>query len=339
VAAVAGAVVAGAVAAGAAAAGEGEEAMKSTFLVVVVVASSLAFACATPPKTPASSQPVAQKVFTTPEEAADALIQAAASFDVPALLDVLGPDGKDLVASKDSVGDRNRAVSFASKAKEKRAVTRDPDDPGRATLLVGNDDWPFAIPILEDKGKWYFESKAGRDEILRRRIGANELDALAVCRGYAEAQQQYASETHDGSGVNQYAQRLVSTPGRHDGLAWQNADGTWGGPVGETVAKSIEQGYTKRGEPFHGYYFRVLKGQGPAARLGQLDYVIGGAMIGGFALIAWPAEYGVTGVQTLMVSYDDVVYQKDLGPETASIAPAIDRYDPDATWTRTDDDW
>jgi hypothetical protein len=139
--------------------------------------------------------------------------------------------------------------------------------------------------------------------------------------------------------VNQYAQRIISTPGKQDGLAWQNSDGSWGGPVGEAVAQAIDQGYSSRGGPFHGYYFKVLKGQGPSARLGQLDYVIHGAMIGGFALVAWPAEYRVTGVQTFIVSYDGVVYQKDLGPDTAKIASAMDRYDPDSSWQETDDNW
>ncbi len=174
--------------------------------------------------------------------------------------------------------------------------------------------------------------------MLRRRVGENELDAITVCRGYVEAQQEYAAIIHDRSGVNEYAQRIISTPGKQDGLAWQNPDGSWGGPVGETAAKAIAQGYD-RGDPFHGYYFRVLNGQGRSARLGQLDYVVEGVMIGGFALLAWPAQYRVTGVQTFMVSYDGVVYQKDLGPETTKVAASIDRYDPEESWKRTDDDW
>ena len=154
-----------------------------------------------------------------------------------------------------------------------------------------------------------------------------------------EAQEEYAQTIHDDSGVNQYAQRIISTPGKHDGLAWENTDGTWGGPVGEGVAKAIEQGYANRGAPFHGYYFKVLMGQGSAARLGTLDYLVGGAMIGGFALVAWPAEYRVTGVQTFIVSYDGVVYQKDLGPDTTKIASGMERYNPEKTWQETDDDW
>ncbi len=304
----------------------------------VVAAIALSLACATPPTTPQASQLGAQKAFGTPGQAAEAFVQAAASYDVPVLLEILGSDGKDIIASEDQVGDRIRAATFVAKAREKLRVITDPSSPGRATLLVGNEEWPAPIPIIEKNGSWYFDTKEGRDEIVRRRIGADELDAITVCRGYVEAQEQYASEIHDNSGVNQYAQKIISTPGKHDGLAWQNPDGSWGGPVGEVIAKALEQGYAQ-GKPFHGYYFKVLKGQGPAARLGKLDYVVEGAMIGGFALVAWPAEYGVTGVQTFIVSYDGVVYQKDLGPETARIAADIDRYNPDDTWTRTDDGW
>jgi hypothetical protein len=305
----------------------------STFLVI---AFSLVSAVSMYGKT--QSQTGAEG-FATPKAAADALIQAAAKNDVSEMLKILGKDGEDLVESADTVADKNRAIKFAALANEKSEVTTDPKNKSLATLTVGNDDWPLPIPIVEKSGKWYFDAKAGRDEILRRRIGANELDAITVCRGYVEAQEEYALTIHDDSGVNQYAQKIISTPGKQDGLAWQNPDGTWGGQMGEAVAKAIDQGYTGRGEPFHGYYFKVLKGQGPSARLGQLDYVINGAMIGGFALVAWPAEYRMTGMEAFIVSYDGVVYQKDLGPDTAKIAAAMDRYDPDKTWHETDDDW
>jgi hypothetical protein len=305
----------------------------STFLVI---AFSLVSAVSMYGKT--QSQTGAEG-FATPKAAADALIQAAAKNDVSEMLKILGKDGEDLVESADTVADKNRAIKFAALANEKSEVTTDPKNKSLATLTVGNDDWPLPIPIVEKSGKWYFDAKAGRDEILRRRIGANELDAITVCRGYVEAQEEYALTIHDDSGVNQYAQKIISTPGKQDGLAWQNPDGTWGGQMGEAVAKAIDQGYTSRGEPFHGYYFKVLKGQGPSARLGQLDYVINGAMIGGFALVAWPAEYRMTGMEAFIVSYDGVVYQKDLGPDTAKIAAAMDRYDPDKTWHETDDDW
>jgi len=317
--------------------------LKTSSLMVWNVAFSLmvmacCFLLVVPMHALPQTQP-AQKAFATPKEAADALIQAAGVFDVPALLEILGPDGKDLVVSEDTVQDKNRALKFAERAKEKQQVTTDPKNKSLATLTVGSDDWPLPIPIIKKSGKWYFDSKGAHDEILRRRIGSNELDAITVCRGYVEAQEAYARQVHDDSSVNQYAQRIISTPGKHDGLAWQNPDGTWGGPVGEAVAKAIAQGYSSRTEPFRGYYFKVLKGQGPSARLGQLDYVINGVMIGGFALVAWPADYRVTGVQTFIVSYDGVVYQKDLGPDSAKIAAAMERYDPDKTWHETDDDW
>jgi hypothetical protein len=215
----------------------------------------------------------------------------------------------------------------------------DKKDPNRAILMVGNDDFPLPIPIVKQKGKWSFDTKVGREEILNRRIGANELNAIAICRGFVEAQKEYATEKHDDSKMNQYAQRIISTPGKHDGLAWQNPDGTWGGPVGEEAAKALEEGYsTGQGKPYHGYYFKVLKGQGPAAPLGQMDFVVKDAMIGGFALAAAPAQYRVTGVQTIIVSHDGVVYEKDLGPDTLKIFQSMDRYNPDKTWTVTEDD-
>jgi hypothetical protein len=316
-------------------------------IVLGALAASTHFAChgsgASPPRSSAeASEQVAARGlgFATPDQAARALVSSAADFDVPALLAILGPDGRDLVASEDTVQDEKRARAFAAKASERTAVALDPADAARATLFVGNDDWPLPIPIVERDGSWYFDSAAGRDEVLRRRIGANELAVLDVFRGYVVAQREYASAIHDDSGVHQYAQRIVSTPGSHDGLAWQNADGTWGGPVGPNVGRALEQGYGE-GQPFHGYYFKILKGQGPSAPLGTLDYRVGGVsgpMIGGFALLAWPAEYGVTGVETFLVSYDGVVYQKALGPDTPALAAAIDRYNPDETWQRTDDE-
>jgi len=189
------------------------------------------------------------------------------------------------------------------------------------------------IPIVEEGGKWRFDSKAGRQEVLYRRIGRNELDAIEVCRGYVEAQWEYASEKRDGATVNQYAQRIVSTPGKQDGLTWQAPDGTWQGPGGEGITQAIAEGYSRRQDPYHGYYFKVLKGQGPHAPLGEIDFVVQGVMIGGFALVAAPADYGVSGVMTFIVSHDGVVYQKDLGPTTLAEFEAMERYNPDPTWS------
>jgi len=237
------------------------------------------------------------------------------------------------------VQDKNRATEFANKAKEKTSVELDKKNPNHAILLVGNDDFPLPIPIVKQKGKWFFDTKVGREEILNRRVGANELNAIEICRGFDEAQHEYAQEKHDDSKVNQYAQHVLSTPGKHDGLAWKNANGTWEGPVGEEAAKALEEGYkAERGQPYHGYYFKVLKGQGPAAPMGEMDFVVGGAMIGGFALAAAPAEYRVTGVQTFIVGPDGVVYEKNLGPDTLKTFQSMDRYNPDKTWKVTEDD-
>jgi hypothetical protein len=283
-----------------------------------------------------------QKEFDNPKQAADALIQVAANFDVAAANEILGSDGQDLISSEDSVMDKSRAQAFAAKAKEKNSIEIDKKDPNRAILLVGSDDFPLPIPIVKRKGKWLFDTKVGRQEILNRRIGANELDAITICRGFVEAQNEYAQQKHDDAKVNQYAQRVISSPGKHDGLAWKNEDGTWGGPVGKGVAKALEQGYSipqGQPQPYHGYHFKVLKGQGPAARMGQMDFVVNGAMIGGFALAAAPAQYRITGVKTFIVGPSGIVYQKDLGPDTLKLFQGMDRFNPDKAWQPTKDEW
>jgi len=281
-----------------------------------------------------------QMSFSSPQEAAVALIQAAANYDVPVLLHIFGPEGKDLVSSADPVADKKYAETFSAKAREKYTISSDPKNPTRATILIGSDSWPVPVPLVKKGSTWFFDSKAGRNEILYRRIGENELDAIQVCRGFVEAQKEYAAEVHDDSGIHQYAQRIISTPGKRDGLFWKNPDGSSGGPIAEAVAKVIDEGYSANpGSGYHGYYFKVLKGQGPAARLGRLDYVINGAMIGGFALLVVPAEYRVTGVKTFMVSYDGIVYEKDLGLDTINVAKQIELYNPDSTWHRSDDQW
>jgi DUF2950 family protein len=271
------------------------------------------------------------RTFDSPERAADALIAAAQKFDETALEQLFGPKFKDIVLSGEEAQDRERAEEFVAKAEEKNSVSIDPKTHNRATLLVGNEDWPFPIPIVKTGARWSFDTEAGRQEILNRRIGANELDAIAISRGYVEAQHEYALQKREGYDVNQYAQRIISTPGTQDGLAWQNADGTWDGPVGEKVARAIEQGYSS-GEPYHGYFFKVLKGQGPAAPLGQMDFVVKGVMIGGFALVAAPAKYRVTGVKTFIVSHDGVVYEKDLGPSTLDEFTKMESFNPDSSW-------
>jgi hypothetical protein len=309
--------------------------LRSGFVCVLVLASAAGASAQDKPK-PASAAATAQKTFDTAKAAADALIAAAASGDIEALKAILGPDGKSLVETSDAVQTKNQLEAFAAQAKQDSAVVLDPKNPDRATLNVGDDDWPLPIPLVRKNGRWLFDSKAGKREVLYRRIGRNELDAIDVCYEYVDAQRAYALEKHDGSSLNQYAQRIISAPGKQDGLAWRNPDGSVAGPLSETVAEAIAEGYSKKSEPLHGYFFKVLKGQGSAAPLGKMDFVVQGAMIGGFALAAAPSDYRVTGVMTFIVSHDGVVYQKDLGPKTLEIFQKMDRYDPDKTWTAVD---
>ena len=280
-----------------------------------------------------ASTGMSAKIFNTPQQAADELIEAAEKFDVHVLEEIFGSAGDDIVLSGEYPQDRQRATDFAAEAREKKNVTVDPKKGNRAFLLVGKEDWPFPVPLVKSGDKWYFDANAGRQELLHRRIGANELDAVDICRGYVDAQYEYAFQPREGFNVNQYAQRIISNPGKQDGLGWQNPDGSWGGPIGEKIARAIEQGYSPGAEPYHGYFFKILKGQGPAARLGQMDYVLKGLMIGGFALVAAPAEYGETGIKTFIVSQDGVVYEKDLGPSTLNEFQKMGRFNPDQSWT------
>jgi hypothetical protein len=312
---------------------------------LVWLAGVLAWACfctsprasaqsAAPKNTPATANggTAVAKMFDTPQQAVDALIDAADKFDVDALAQIFGPDGDDIVFSGEFPQDRKHAADFVAEAREKKSVSVDPKTGNRAFLLVGNEDWPFPVPLVKRGDKWSFDAKAGWQELLYRRIGANELDAIAICEGYVEAQHAYALQPQAGYNVNQYAQRIVSLPGKQDGLAWQNADGTWGGPIGEKIARAIEQGYTSGAEPYHGYFFKILKGQGPAAPLGEMNFVVEGVMIGGFALVAAPAEYSVTGLRTFIVSHDGVVYEKDFGLKTLDEFEKMQLFNPDKSW-------
>jgi hypothetical protein len=319
-------------------------AVRNTFAKISVAAICCAFALLyfwplpAQQKTAEASSP-SQKTFATPKEAADALVQAAGSFDVPALEQILGAGSEDLVGSEDPVRDKTNAATFAAEAKEKTSIVVDPKNSNLANLVVGNEEWPLPIPIVKRNGVWLFDTPAGRKEILYRRIGSNELDAIEICRGYVDAQQEYALERHDNSQVNQYAQKIISTPGKHDGLVWWNEDKTLGGPISEGIAEALQEGYTDKAKPYHGYFFKILKGQGPAAPLGKMDFVVEGAMIGGFALAAAPADYRVTGVKTFIVSYEGIVYQQDLGPDTLKIFKEMELYNPDKLWKPTDANW
>lgn len=284
---------------------------------------------------PAAAANAAQS-FATPEEAAAALIDAAEKFDVGTLVKIFGPGGQEVIFSGEFPQDRQRAQEFAAQARQKMSVANDPISKSRAFVVVGNGEWPFPVPIVKRASRWQFDAAAGLKEIDYRRVGRNELDAIEFCHGYVEAQQEYAFRPREGYEVTQYAQHIVSAPGKRDGLAWQNPDGTWGGPVGEGAARAIQQGYSfeqGKATPYHGYFYKVLKGQGPNAPLGEMDYVMKGVMIGGFALVAAPAEYGETGVKTFIVNQSGVVYQKDLGPETLQLFQKMELFNPDRSWT------
>jgi len=231
------------------------------------------------------------------------------------------------------VADRKIRRDFATRAAQKMKVVASPGRSNERILLAGNDDWPLPIPIVERNGKWYFDMARGRQEILNRRIGSNELDAIEIARGYVEAQNDYGEKNQTSLGVPVYAQKVISSPGRRDGLYWAGEPGMEASPIGKFIARAFAEGYTKRGEPFHGYYFKVLTRQGPHAPGGQVDYVDDGVMNKGFALVAWPANYGSTGIMTFLVNKTGIVYQKDLGQNTERIASGYTAYDPDSTWT------
>ena len=273
------------------------------------------------------------ELFDTPERAADAIIAAADEFDVAALINLVGSENEDSLFSGEITQDKERAKAFAAQARQKSDVAVDPKAKNQATLFVGKDAWPFPLPIVKRADKWAFDAPAGRQAILYRRIGSNELDAIHVCRGFVEAQYEYAFRKRSGYDVNQFAQQIISRPGKQDGLAWKNADGSWGGPIGEKIAHVIAQGYTSGSQPYHGYFFKILKSQGPNAAHGAMDFVVNGVMIGGFALAAAPAQYSETGVKTFIVSQDGVVYEKDLGPATLEYFEKLEIFDPDQSWT------
>jgi hypothetical protein len=278
----------------------------------------------------------AQEQFKSPEDAVDALVSAAKAEDQSAILSVLGPDGRDIVSSGDEVADRTTRENFIADYDAKHTLT--PDGEAKTILVVGDNDWPFPIPIVSEDGSWQFDTKAGLEEILRRRIGRNELAAIQVSLAYVQAQNEYASLDPGGLGPHAYAQRLVSSPGKKDGLYWPTAEGEEPSPFGDLAAQASAEGY-KVGQapiPYHGYFYRILKRQSGNAPGGAFDYVVKGKMIGGFALVAYPAQYGNSGIMTFMVNYDGVVLQKDLGADTAEVARKVEAFAPDQTWTKVD---
>ncbi|HEY1473837.1 MAG TPA: DUF2950 domain-containing protein [Pseudolabrys sp.] len=279
----------------------------------------------------------AQQAFKSPDEAASALVGAAKAGDVKALTTVLGPDGEDIVNSGDPVADAATREKFVAAYDAKHQIAMESDS--KAAMVIGKDDYPLPIPLVRKDGQWRFDTAAGREEILFRRIGNNELNAIQACLAYVDAQNDYAEKDRTGAGTNTYAQRIVSQPGKKDGLYWPTAQGEDESPLGELVAEATAQGYRVGGgrAPFQGYYFKILTKQGAAAPGGELDYIVRGKMIGGFALVAYPAEYRNSGVMTFIVSHNGTVYQKDLGPDGAKRAEQMTAFNPDNTWQKVSD--
>ena len=283
------------------------------------------------PGVPGQGQPE----FATDDDAMNAMMTAVKNLDHDEVHHILGPAWKELVSS-DKVEDGNAFKDFAKHAAEQTRLEK--KDATISIIYIGKADWPFPIPIAKaPDGKWFFDTEAGKEEILARRIGANELNTIQICHEYVQAQREYASKDRDDSGVLKYAQKIISTPGKMDGLYWTADAGQEQSPLGPLMAQAGMEGYEQAAghshEPYHGYHFCILKEQGPDAPGGQYNYVINGNMIAGFALVAFPAEYGQSGIMTFIVSHLGKVYQKDLGPQTKDIAWHMTAYNPDASWT------
>jgi hypothetical protein len=279
---------------------------------------------------------VAQQTYKTPEAAVDALVATAKSGDQREARVVLGRDGEDIISSGDKVSDDAARQRFVASYDAKHQIAMEGDD--KAVLVIGDNDYPFPIPLVRKNGQWSFDTEAGRREILYRRIGHNELDAIQTCLAFVDAQDEYAEKDRTGTGTGVYAERFISQPGKKDGLYWPTAQGEEESPLGELFAAASRQGY-RAGEgrsPYHGYYYKILTRQGPAAVGGTADYVVNGKMIGGFALVAYPAEYRNSGVMTFLVNHNGTVFQKDLGPKTAELAEAMTSYNPDPTWKKVE---
>ncbi len=272
-----------------------------------------------------------QMSFTNPQDAVNAMIAGCKYNDTKTLLELFGPEGKDIVESGDTDQDKDSRRAFAKLAQQENTLVADPANPDKMILSIGKEDWPFPIPLVRRNGRWYFNSVAGRQEILARRIGANELTAIEVCHGYVEAQFEYA-QTHSSKGVPVYAQKIVSTPGKQDGLYWENAPGLPVCDVPQGFARAATGMDVTKRDPYRGFYYKVLKSQGGNAHGGAMNYVVNNMMIGGFALLAWPAEYGVSGIQSFIVDHDGMVYESNLGRETDKLAQAMTDFNPDSAW-------
>jgi Protein of unknown function (DUF2950) len=277
---------------------------------------------------------VKQKTFSAPEEGVKALIDAMKKNDMKEILQILGPEAKPFLETGDPVSDRETRERFVKSYEESNKLVKSGDT--KAVLEVGKDAWPLPIPLVKENGGWRFDTEEGKEEIINRRIGRNELDVIQVCLAVVDAEREYYQRDPDGDKLLQYAQKFISTKGKRDGLYWQTKPDEQPSPLGPLVARARGEGYKGadgKPIPYHGYYYKILTGQGKDAPGGAYDYVVRGKMMGGFGMVAYPAQYGASGIMTFIVNHDGVVYQKDLGPKTASVAQSMTRFNPDKTWT------
>ena len=283
-----------------------------------------------------SSLAQAQQRFKTPEEAVEALVKAARSGDSKSVVSILGPGSQELVSSGDPVEDANVRQEYLAAYDAGHRIVTEPGKP--SVLVIGPNDWPFPIPMVQRDGQWIFDVPAGREEVLARRIGRNELSTMKAMLAYWDAQQDYADMNKSKSGQAVYAQRIVSSPGKKDGLYWPTSGNEPPSPLGEAVAAATQLGYRPgAGEPYHGYRFKILLRQGPTAPGGAVDYIVKGDMIGGFAAVAYPAEYGNSGIMTFIINHEGDIYEKDLGSGTAQLAARMTSFNPDHTWKKVVD--
>lgn len=302
----------------------------TAFMAAVIILTALSL--------PASAQDAGQKTFKSPQDAFNALLEAAGDNDTKEMLAIFGPEGKDVISSGDAVADTHARERFVNAASEKVEFSKMNDNSMLA--IIGKDRWCFPIPIEKTGKGWVFNTEDGRQEVLNRRIGRNELNTVQVALAYVNAQREYAAKDRTGDGI-QYAQHFLSQKGKKDGLYWEAAPGEERSPLGPLFARATEEGYTFKKDsgkhsPYYGYYFRILKSQGPNAPGGALDYVVNSKMTAGFGMVAYPAQYGVSGIMTLIVNQKGDIYEKDLGPKTDEAVKAITAYDPDKTWIKVE---